>query len=54
MNFKITNIEKYHKNRIHKLLEEINKEDHLNYSLTEEWLDYVIENAGKGIFLGFY
>lgn len=53
MEFEITNIEKHHKDKIHKLIEEINIEDDLNYSLTEEWLDYVIENAGEGIFLGF-
>ncbi len=53
MNFTITNIQKHHKNSIHKLIEEINQEDRLNYSLTEEWLDYVIENAGEGIFLAF-
>lgn len=54
LDFKITNIKKHHKNQIHKLIEVINKEDKLNYSLTDEWLDYVIENAGGGIFLGFY
>lgn len=54
MDFKITNIEKHHKDKIHKLIEEINREDNLNYSLTDEWLDYVIENAGQGIFLGFH
>ena len=53
MDFKITNIEKHHKDKIYKLIEEINREDNLSYSLTEEWLDYVIENAGEGIFLGF-
>lgn len=53
MNFTITNIENHHKEQIHKLIEEINQEDKLNYSLTEEWLDYVIENAGQGIFLAF-
>lgn len=54
MNFKIVNIEKKHKEKIFNLIEEINKKDKLNYSLTEEWLDYVIENAGQGIFLGFH
>lgn len=54
MEFKITNIKKQDKNKVYKLIEEINEEDNLNYSLTEEWLDYVIENAGDGIFLGFY
>lgn len=54
MNFKITNIEKSYKEKIYKLIEEINREDNLNYSLTEEWLDYVIENAKEGIFLGFH
>lgn len=28
--------------------------DSLNYSLTDEWLNYVIENNREGIFLGFY
>lgn len=54
LEFKITNIEKHHKSAIHKLIKEINREDNLNYSLTDEWLDYVIQNAGGGIFLGFH
>ena len=54
MDFKITNIEKHHKNSIHKLIEVINKEDKLEYSLTDEWLDYIIENASEGVFLGFH
>lgn len=53
MNFKITNIKKRYKNSIYKLIEEINKEDDLGYSLTDEWLDYVIENVSEGIFLAF-
>lgn len=54
MDFEIINIKKDHKEQIHRLIEEINRKDSLNYSLTDEWLDYVIENAGGGIFLGFY
>lgn len=53
MDFEIVNIKKDHKEQIHRLIKEINREDKLNYSLTDEWLDYVIENAGGGIFLGF-
>lgn len=53
MNFKITNIKKRYKNSIYKLIEKINKEDELGYSLTDEWLDYVIENVSEGIFLAF-
>lgn len=54
MEFKITNIKKHHKDKIHKLIEEINLEDKLSYSITDEWLDYVIENTWEGIFLGFH
>lgn len=54
MDFKITNIEKHHKDKIHKLIEEINQEDNLSYSLTDEWLDYIIQNAGQGVFLVFH
>lgn len=54
MNFTIQNIKKHHKNSIYKLIESINEEDKLSYSLTDEWLDYVTQNAGEGIFLGFY
>ncbi len=54
MDFKIINIEKHHKCKIYKLIEEINREDNLNYSLTDEWLNYVTQNAGEGIFLGFH
>ncbi len=53
MDFKIKNIKKDYKDSIHKLIEKINLEDQLKYSLSDEWLDYVIENAGEGIFLGF-
>lgn len=53
MDFKITNIEKHHKDKVHKLIEAINQADNLNYSLTEEWLDHIIENSSEGIFLGF-
>lgn len=52
--FKIRNIKKHHKGKIHKLIEEINREDILGYSLTDEWLDYVIDNCGEGIFLAFH
>ena len=54
MDFKIINIEKHHKDKIHKLIEEINQEDNLSYSLTDEWLDYIIQNAGQGVFLVFH
>ncbi len=51
MDFKITNLGKQHKDKLHSLIEEINQEDNLSYSITEEWLDYVIDNAGEGIFV---
>lgn len=54
MNLNITNINKYHKASIHRLIEKINKHDNLNYSLTDEWLDYTVENASESVFLGFY
>lgn len=53
LNFKIANIEKHHKTKIHKLIGRINQSDKLEYSLTDEWLDYIIENASESIFLGF-
>lgn len=54
LDFKIITIDQDHKEDIQKLIEEINQEDNLKYSLTDQWLDYVIENAGGGIFLGFH
>lgn len=54
LDFKIVNIEKQYKEGIYNLIKAVNKEDNSSYSLSDEWLDYVIENAGEGIFLGFY
>ena len=54
MDFKIINIKEHHKNSIHKLIQSINKADNLEYSLTDEWLDYIIENSSESIFLGFH
>lgn len=54
MEFKIRNIQKHDKDNIFKLIEAVNREDNLGYSLTGEWLDYVIQKAGQGIFLAFY
>ena len=54
MDFKIINIEKNHKDQIYKLIEKINVADNLHYSLTEDWLDYIIDNTGESIFLGFH
>ncbi len=53
MEFKIINIAKHHKDQIYKLIKDVNREDNFNYSLTDEWLDYVIDNNSQGIFLGF-
>ena len=54
MSFRITNIEPHHKTKIHKLIQSINQSDNLEYSLTDEWLDYIIQNTSESIFLGFH
>ena len=54
LSFRITNIEKHHKANIHKLIKSINQSDKLEYSLTDEWLDYIIENSSEGVFLDFH
>ena len=47
----IDNIQHKHKNGIQSLLEQINQEDHLGYSLTDQWLDYIIQHTSESIFI---
>lgn len=54
MDFKITTIKKHHKNQIYKLIQEINAADKLHYSITEDWLDYMIDHSGQSIFVAFH
>lgn len=51
MLIEISTIEPKHKPGIHNLLEAINQSDQLAYSLTDEWLDYIIQNASQGVFI---
>ncbi|ABR46994.1 GCN5-related N-acetyltransferase [Alkaliphilus metalliredigens QYMF] len=48
------NIKKEDKEEINKLIQVLNKRDDLGYSITDEWLDYVIQEAGEGIFVAVY
>ena len=50
--FSIRNILKQDKYDIHNLIEAVNQADNLAYSLTEEWLEYVVETVGEDIFVG--
>ena len=54
MTLSIKNILKEDKQGINELVEILNKVDNLDYSLTDEWLDYVIEVASEGIFVAIY
>lgn len=54
MDFYIRNIRGEDKEQISKLIELVNQEDRLGYSLTHEWLDHIVESASEGVFLGFY
>lgn len=47
----IDNIQHKHKNGIQSLLEQINQADHLGYSLTDQWLDYIIQHTSESIFI---
>ena len=47
----IENIHHKHKDEIQSLLEQINQEDHLGYSLTDQWLDYIIQHTSESIFM---
>ncbi len=51
MTLQIETIQLKHKAPIHKLLEKLNQSDKLGYSLTNEWLDYMIEEASESIFI---
>lgn len=54
MILRVKRIEKKDKQGIYDLVDTVNKVDNLDYSLTEEWLDYVIDEAGEGILVGYY
>lgn len=54
MTLTIRTIQKEDKQGIKELVEILNKVDNLDYSLTDEWLDYVIEVASEGIFVAIY
>src|SRR5665648_198877 len=54
MTLSIRTIQKEDKQDINELVEILNKVDNLSYSLTDEWLDYVIEVASEGIFVAIY
>lgn len=53
MRLKINRIERKDKQGIYDLIEAVNKADQLGYSLTEAWFDYIIDEAGKGILVGY-
>lgn len=48
---KIENIQQKHKNGIHLLLKTVNQVDNLDYSLTSEWLDYIIRETSDSVFM---
>lgn len=54
MTLRVKRIEKQDKQGIYDLVDAVNKIDNLGYSLTEAWLDYVIDEAGEGILVGYY
>lgn len=41
------------KEEIFKLIDAVNRGDKLHYSITEEWLDYVMDEAGEGLMVGY-
>jgi ribosomal protein S18 acetylase RimI-like enzyme len=47
----IRNINIQDKQQIYSLIDAVNEHDQLGYSLTDEWFDYVIEEAGEHIFV---
>jgi ribosomal protein S18 acetylase RimI-like enzyme len=49
----IRNIQKADKHGIKKFIDAVNHTDQLDYSITDEWFDYVIAAAGEGIFVVF-
>ena len=48
---KIENIQQKHKKGIHELLKVVNQVDDLGYSLTDEWLDYIIQETSDSVFV---
>ena len=54
MNIIIETIQPQHKLGIHALLERLNQVDQLGFSLTNEWLDYIIQETSESIFIGLY
>jgi ribosomal protein S18 acetylase RimI-like enzyme len=49
----IRNIQKADKHGIKEFIDAVNHTDQLDYSITDEWFDYVIAAAGEGIFVVF-
>lgn len=47
----IENVQHKYKDDIQSLLELINQEDNLGYSLTDQWLDYIIKHTSENIFI---
>jgi len=47
-------IQQKHKNGIHQLIGILNKTDKLAYSLTDEWLDYMIQEKSESIFVAIH
>jgi len=47
----IRNINIQDKQGVYSLIDAVNEHDQLGYSLTDEWFDYVIEEAGEHIFV---
>lgn len=54
MEFEIRNINLNDKKDLHSLIDRANRQDKSSYTLTEEWLDYIIKNMSEAVFLGFY
>lgn len=54
MAINIENIQASHKKGIRSLLEIINQEDKLGYSLTDEWLDYIIQHTSESVFVAIH
>ena len=51
MTITIENIQSHHKAGIQALVEALNQVDHLAYSLTDEWLDYIIQQTSESVFI---
>lgn len=50
--YQIRKIETKDKEAIFKLIDAINASDNLGYSLTDEWFDYAVAEAGEHMFIG--